>query len=96
MVAAKNQATAAAPSETSVVVLPAGTERRRPGRQEHVDPALIPLLRYTPDPHATLPAFDLEGDRLADLDPFRGIMIGLVVSAVIWVGGVTVVALILS
>ncbi len=76
------------PAPVVPAVLPAGMERRRPGRREHVDPALIPLLRRKPDQEATLPAFELHEDRMADLAPSRGIVIGVLVSIVIWVAGV--------
>lgn len=86
----------AAPVAAPVTVLPAGMERRRPGRREHVDPALIPLLRRTPELDATLPAFDLENERQADRAPSRGILIGLILSALIWVTGVAIVAFLLT
>lgn len=72
MVEAENSVTGAStPVSTIPAVLPAGMERRRPGRREHVDPALIPLLRRKPDAEATLPSLELEEDRLADLAPSR-------------------------
>lgn len=89
MVEAENSVTGAStPVSTIPAVLPAGMERRRPGRREHVDPALIPLLRRKPDAEATLPSLELEEDRLADLAPSRGIVVGIFVSIVIWVGAV--------
>ena len=89
MVEAENNVTgASAPVMTIPAVLPAGMERRRPGRREHVDPALIPLLRRKPDAEATLPSLELEEDRLADLGPSRGIVVGIFVSIVIWFGAV--------
>ena len=96
MVETKNQVEPAAPSDTPTVPLPAGLERRRPGRRKHVDQALIPLLRRTPDLDPTLPAFDLEEEWLADRTPLRGIVIGLVVLAVLWAAGIAIVAFVLS
>jgi hypothetical protein len=55
----------------------ASSDRRRPGRIGNVSPALIPLLRAT-----TVP----DDDGLA---PARGIMVGLLLSMVLWatIGG---------
>ncbi len=69
-------------------LLPAGMERRRPGRREYVDPALVLLLRRTPDLDATLPSFDVNEERLADRAPSRGIVIGILVSILLWIAGI--------
>ena len=71
---------------------PALVERRRPGRRMSVDPALIPLLRRTPDLDALLPVFDVEQERLADRAPSRGILWGIIISALLWAGGFAVFA----
>ena len=76
-------------------VLPAGIERRRPGRRSFVDPALVPLLRRTPDLDAVLPPFDLEKEQIADRAPSRGILIGIAVSVLLWVSGIALVSYLL-
>jgi hypothetical protein len=54
-------------------------ERRRPGRVDNVNPALIPMLRGC---DAAAPHYDLEdGDALA---PARGIVAGLALSSAVW------------
>lgn len=92
----KYQVKATAPSRTPAVPVPMEMERRRPVRLKRVDSTLIPLLRGTPDLDVTLPTFDLEEGRRGDLAPPLGIMIGLVVSAVIWAAIIAVVAFVLS
>lgn len=81
----------AKPAMPSAHALSSGMERRRPGRRSHVDPALIPLLRRTPDADVQLPPFDLEEDQMADRAPSRGIFIGVAVSALLWVCGIAAV-----
>lgn len=57
----------------------ASPERRRPGRVENVNPALIPLLREeTVRDDAVL---ERAGD---DLDPARGIGVGIVLGVLLW------------
>ena len=63
-------------------------ERRRPGRAEHVDPALLPLLRSGFDPAAVsgdLPLHDIE-DNPDPLSPARGIAVALLLSGIFWAG----------
>ena len=74
------------------LVLPSWMERRRPGRREKIYAALIPLLRRKPDQDTLLPAFDLEEERFADRAPSRGIIIGIGISALVWVAGILAVA----
>ena len=81
----------ATPAMPSAPALSSGMERRRPGRRSHVDPALIPLLRRTPDTDAQLPLFDFEEDQMEDRAPSRGIFIGVAVSALLWVCGIAAV-----
>lgn len=69
------------------VKAPAGSvvaDRRRPNRIEQVNPALIPILRtgeIPPDLGETI-EFD-EPDQMAGA---RGILIGVAISAPLWVG----------
>jgi hypothetical protein len=53
-------------------------ERRRPGRNPDVSPALLPLLRGD----APLPLPDQPGRD--DMRPARGIMIGVLISLLFW------------
>jgi hypothetical protein len=62
------------------VVAPPPHGRRRPGRVENASPHLIPLLRQQPVVSIE-PDFDGYDD---DLRPFRGIMLGLLLSAFLW------------
>jgi hypothetical protein len=54
-------------------------ERRRPGRTENVNPALLPLLRGS-----EAPALDPDGYSENPLAPATGIMVGLLISGLIW------------
>ena len=83
---------AAVPALDMLQADPEVVERRRPGRRVSVDPALIPLLRRTPDLDALLPVFDLEEERIADRAPSRGILLGIGVSALLWAGGIALIA----
>lgn len=56
-------------------------ERRRPGRPENVSPELVSLLRGTANPPPPLEFSDRSEDQL---DPLRGLAVGLVISAVLW------------
>ena len=65
---------------------PAGWDRRRPGRPDSVNPALIPLLRreqlLRPQPAA---AMALPGGSADDLAPSRGIAVSAAIGALLWV-----------
>lgn len=63
------------------------TDRRRPGRPEHVSPALIPLLRGDAAPVADEPLQFGDPDQLGGA---RGLAVGVVVSAALWAGLVLV------
>lgn len=58
----------------------AGIERRRPGRVDHPNPELLPLLRgeYSVPPVAPQPAED-------DLSAARGILFGVLLGVLFWV-----------
>ena len=60
----------------------ADADRRRPGRREHVSRSLIPLLRSSGTLSfgrtMTVP------ERDTSLDPARGIIVGVLLSLVIW------------
>lgn len=60
------------------------SDRRRPGRREEVNPALIPLLRTSEHP----PILDetLEYDEPDQIAGARGVFFGVVLSAPLWVG----------
>jgi hypothetical protein len=61
-------------------------DRRRPGRRDHVNPALIPLLRGEPTPD--LPLYDEPGcERIrGDLAGVFGIGVSVVLSGLLWPG----------
>lgn len=62
--------------------LPDGlAERRRPGRLETVSPELVPLLRGTANPPPPIEFSDRSEDQL---DPLRGLAVGLLISAGLW------------
>jgi hypothetical protein len=52
------------------------SDQRRPGRLEHVSPALIPMLRK--------PGQYVDADDSDPLAPARGIAVGLLLSAPLW------------
>jgi hypothetical protein len=68
------------------------TGRRRPGRQNHVSPALLPLLREPVGYNLS----DLESDEDPDqLSVVRGIYFAMLVSLPIWILiGITMIMLI--
>jgi hypothetical protein len=72
-----------APAEVSVVV-----DRRRPGRIEHKNAALIAILRRPPPGSAEALSSTLDDESLEtttdDLISARGIVIGLLLSAPLW------------
>ena len=61
-------------------------DRRRPGRADHRNPALVALLRDAPnppvEPDATDSAFALEAED--PLAPARGIVASIVISGLAW------------
>lgn len=73
---------------TERVATPAGIkDRRRPGRNNQVNPHLIPLLRdpATADIPASLPG-EVEAPPLGDgIVPAQGIVFGLALSVPVWV-----------
>jgi hypothetical protein len=56
-------------------------ERRRPGRKTIVNPALLPLLRGS-----AAPALDQDLDDQSEnpLRPAKGVLVGLLISGLIW------------
>jgi len=54
-------------------------ERRRPGRKNIVNPALLPLLRGS-----AAPALDLDDQSESPLRPAKGVLVGLLISGLIW------------
>jgi hypothetical protein len=72
----------------SVIELPAAApdpaiavERRRPGRAEYENPALVALLR---EPAAVPVEANPAADTGDDLNPARGLAIGTVMGAIMW------------
>jgi hypothetical protein len=66
-------------------------DKRRPGRREHADPSLIPLLRGQAAPVPdTLPEIteteeiSVEPDRRATLSAARGVFLGVALGTLIW------------
>lgn len=59
---------------------PMRLERRRPGRIENLNPALIPLLRGEAKPPS-----DTEAVQEGDLAPATGIAVSVVLSGLAWV-----------
>ncbi len=61
-------------------------DRRRPGRVQDVNAALIPLLRNpSPGRRAGVDAYDdLETRRREDLAPGQGIMVAVLISGLFW------------
>jgi len=54
-------------------------ERRRPGRSQHANPSLLPLLRG-----AATPGTEFAEDTEHCLDPATGIAVGAIISCLIW------------
>lgn len=65
-------------------------DQRRPGRLEHVDPSLIPLLRGKPPQVADVLVEQgdvaTESDRKVTLSAARGIVLGAALGGIIWAG----------
>jgi hypothetical protein len=61
--------------------LPVSSDRRRPGRADYSNPALIDLLRGTPS--AIKPA-EPQAERRDDLAPAKGILMGLLMVVPFW------------
>lgn len=68
-------------SAVSPAVASGISERRRPGRPESVSPELVPLLRGTANPPPPMEFSERPEDQL---DPLRGLAVGLVISAALW------------
>ncbi len=64
-------------------------DRRRPGRAE-INPALVPLLRKPTTPETE--GADTE-ELWADRAPARGLIVGVMISAVLWIIGLGALAL---
>lgn len=58
-------------------------DRRRPGRTEDVNPALLPLLRR--ESLLPAPGVDVEQDD-DDLAPARGVAVSVLIGALLWIG----------
>jgi hypothetical protein len=84
------------PASSATDVLP---DRRRPGRSEFVNPALIPLLRETqaqPDPFADVMTFPSDAyEEPHDLAAAQGILVAVLLSIPLWLMARATVLLIL-
>jgi hypothetical protein len=82
------------PQGTQNPPAPGQVERRRPGRPAEVSPELLPLLRYQPTPEGLdvaepWPTWASVAEPRNGRDPLRavrGIAVGVVLTAPIWVG----------
>ena len=64
------------------ISMPGGVERRRAGRPENVSPELVALLRGSPQRPGGMDVPGRAGDQLGAV---RGLVVGIIVSGVIWV-----------
>ena len=86
------------PVQTAELASPAVSvgDRRRPRRNDQVSAHLIPLLRNPAADTLTLPAGDVAPPPLDDeLRPARGIIIGSLLSLLLWAGIAAVVRAVL-
>ena len=67
-------------------------ERRRPGRMQHVSPALLGLLRSRAG--APVPAAEDEDSRGA-IATAQGVLVAVLLGVLMWVGGIWLVAALL-
>ena len=63
------------------MVSPGTVERRRAGRPESVSPELVAMLRGTPQAQHRIDLYGRAGDQLGAV---RGLVVGIIVSGVIW------------